>query len=117
MDLDGIDVAIVDQIRQLNRMGLVTFASCAGHPWDPAGYPYVAFRDHNPVFAEIAKWAGFDVSVNDLEESQWKMAIYHNKPADTTGFVSKLNALITHCVAITKSAEMQQNLQKSSQKG
>lgn len=100
VDLEAIDVAIADQIRELNRLGMTTFASCAGHPWDQSAFPYVSFTHYNEVFAEVARWVGLDVSDNRNGNVGWKMAIYHKTPADTYGFVTKLNALIAHCRAI-----------------
>lgn len=101
VDLDGIDSAIVDQIREFNRLGLETFTSCAGHPWAPADYPYISFTHWNDTFAEVARWVGFDVQDNRNGNAEWKMAIFHKTPADTCGFVSKLNALVAHCRAIS----------------
>lgn len=100
VDLDSIDVAIADQVRELNRLGLETFASCSGHPWSPADFPYVAFTQYNDGFADVARYVGFEVNDNRNGNVGWKMAIYHQKQADTYGFVTKLNALIAHCRAI-----------------
>lgn len=98
--METFDMAILDHLKVLNEMGLETFASCSGHPWDKASYPYIAFTNYVEVFAELARWNGFNVMDNRNAEVGWKLAMHHNIPADTEGFVSKLDCLITQYKAL-----------------
>lgn len=98
-DLLEIDNAIKDHILAFNHLGLGTFASCAGHEWSPADFPYIAFTEYNNEVAVAARYFGLDVmDRRDMkaEGYGYAMTIYARKEGDTAGFVKALNSLLQY---------------------
>lgn len=96
-ELETVDTAIRDYVFAFNNLGFKTFASCAGHEWLPADYPYIAFTDYNAELAVAARHFGLDVKDCRSFKSEgygYALAIYAKREADTEGFVKALNSLL-----------------------
>ena len=95
--VEALDSAIRDHVIAFNNLGFCTFASCAGHEWAPADYPYISFIDYNVKIATAARHYGLDVrDCRDMKAQGYgyALAIYARNEGDTEGFVKALNALL-----------------------